>query len=215
MVIKKKKTPTKKKPTKPVVEETKIIKKTVTKPKKKKTVKLKPPPNPKWRPTKFKVELIQKIKEYFHVPSNYMKEITTTWKNDYEKIEYKEFANNLPTIQWFCADNWITKQILHNWLDEARSWVKIKMKWWETYIRKDPNKIIFLDAYMCAKEFQERIWIENSLKWLYNAQFAIFMWKNVFDWKDKTEVDNNHSWELTIVWAMMMKRKKQKDETRS
>lgn len=182
---------------------TKKIKKIIKKTKKK---------NPVWRPSKFKVELIQKLKDYFCIESNEFKDIVTTGKNKYKRTEHKEFASNLPTIQWFCADNWISRQIFHNWLGEARSWVKIKKKGWWSYIRKDSNKVKFLDTYTHVKEFQERIWIENSLKWLYNPQFAIFMWKNVFWWKDKTEVDNNHSWTLTIVDSLKLNRKKQRNE---
>ena len=76
------------------------------------------------------------------------------------------------------------------------------------------NKLEFSNTYNVCKEIQEQIWQENSLKWLYNAQFAIFMWKNVFDWKDKTQQELTwaNGWPIDIATAITEWRKKQRDE---
>lgn len=141
----------------------------------------------------FDKSLIQEMEEYFDIDSNFFKEIVTTWKNDYEKIEHKEFASNLPTIQWFCRKIWINRDTFYSWLKEADS---------DDYKNADKvDKKKFSDTYKKCKEMQEAIWIENSLKWLYSPAFAIFLWKNVFWWKDKSEVET--SWETTtrvVVW---------------
>ena len=59
-----------------------------------------------------------------------------------------------------------TRETIHNWKD------------------KYPE---FLDAYKKAKQLQEEIWIQNSLKGLYSTAFTIFLGKNVFGWTDKIE----------------------------
>lgn len=54
---------------------------------------------------------------------------------------------------------------------------------------------------------QIRLEVENSIEeWIlqgsYNPTSWIFNLKNNFDWKDKTEVDSNVKWELSIWWIL-------------
>lgn len=147
-----------------------------------------------WRPNNFKKEYIKILEDYFDIESNELKEVITTWKNDYQKIDYKEFASNLPTIQWFCKLIKINRSTFYNWLQLADN---------EEYKEKDKEDLKnFSNTYKMCQEIQEAIWQENSLKWLYNPAFAIFLWKNVFNRKDKTEVETTLSWELKTTSAV-------------
>ena len=152
-----------------------------------------------WRPTSFKKEYTEKLIEYFNIKPNFLKKIITKWKNDYEKIEYKEFANNMPTIQWFCRKLSIDRHTLYNRLSDAKNWKEELLKSWEKVIIFDKDKQEFLHTFNICKEIQEQIWMENSLKWLYNPSFSIFFWKNVFKWKDKVESETTIKNELLII----------------
>lgn len=141
-----------------------------------------------WRPSEFKEEYIDRLEEYFDVEATETKEIITTWKWDFKKVEPKEFAVNFPTLQKYCYDIRIDKETLLIW---AKQWKDPE------YDKPDKElKVRFFGAYTRAKQKQESIWLENSLKNLYNPQFAIFLWKNVFWYKDKTESDVKVSWEI-------------------
>lgn len=131
-----------------------------------------------WRPTKFKKKFIKELEEYFNVESNFIvnEEIETS---SYTKKIPKEFAANLPTVQGFCYKIWICSDTFYEWLKQAEN---------KEYKQDDKDlKKKFSDTYKKAKENQENIWLQNSLKWLYSPAFAIFLWKNVFGYKDKTE----------------------------
>lgn len=152
-----------------------------------------------WRPTSFDPKFTDELMEYFNIESNKEVETITRWKNDYEKIEIKEIANNLPTIQWFCRKLWIDRVTLYNWLKDAKNWKIIENNDWEKIIIYDKEKVNFLNTFKICQEIQQQIRMENSLKWLYNPSFAIFFWKNVFKWKDTSEVNQNTKVEVVKV----------------
>ena len=117
-------------------------------------------------------------------------------------MDLKEFASNLPTFQKYCYNIWITRETLSQWVKQGKN---------PKYNEEDKElKRQFSDAYTHAKQNQESIWLENSLKSLYNPQFAIFLWKNVFWYKDKVEQKVEHSWEIkntwSLIWALTAKR---------
>lgn len=121
-------------------------------------------------PSKYNEDIPQKMLDYFDVEST--KTILVKYydkKGTLSKEEEKEIANTLPTIEGFCRTIGISKNTLHEWL-------------------KDDSKAELQDAYKKAKDMQEAMWQENSLKGLYNPIFTIFMGKNVFGWKDKQEI---------------------------
>lgn len=110
---------------------------------------------------------------------------------------HKVFACTFPTLERFCHSIWIHKDTLIEWATaKYPEDYKDKKLAWEL---KHPE---FSDAYKRAKQIQESILVENALSWQYNPQFSIFIAKNAFWWKDKSEVEN--SWEMTvkkiIVW---------------
>lgn len=134
-----------------------------------------------WWKSKFKKKFIKELEEHFNVESNFILNEEIEW-NTYSKVIPKEFASNLPTIQWFCYRIWIHRDTFHEWLKQAED---------EKYTKDDKeDKKKLSDAYKKAKENQESIWLQNSLKWLYSPAFAIFLWKNVFWYKDKIETES-------------------------
>lgn len=120
-----------------------------------------------WRPTKFKKEFIEELRIFF--------DKKPTKKDDY----WNTVINELSTVQGFCYKIWICRDTFYQWLKDAEN---------DNYIDKDKkDKIKLSDTYKKAKENQENIWLQNSLSWRYSSPFAIFLWKNVFGYKDKTE----------------------------
>ena len=127
-----------------------------------------------WRKVKFKKKFIKELEDYFNIEANRVVEEIIEGSN-YTKTCYKEYSSNLPTIQQFCYRIWIHRDTFYQWLKDA----------------EDEN-------YKIAKENQENIWLQNSLKWLYSPAFAIFLWKNVFWYKDKTETESINMQNITI-----------------
>ena len=136
------------------------------------------------RPTIFKKEYIEQLNQYFSVEPSFLKEIVTPWKY-WDKVEYKEFASNFPSVQGFCASIDIDRGTFYDWLEK---WDNDKYTGED---KEDFDK--FLHTYNSCKEKQERIWMENALKWLYNPQFSIFIWKNIFKYSDKIETENTNT----------------------
>lgn len=134
-----------------------------------------------WRKVKFKKKFIKELEDYFNIEANRVVEEIIEGSN-YTKTCYKEYSSNLPTIQWFCYKIWIHRDTFHEWLKQAED---------EKYTKDDKeDKKKLSDTYKKAKENQENIWLQNSLKGLYSPAFAIFLWKNVFWYRDKTETES-------------------------
>ncbi|ATU04898.1 hypothetical protein BKN14_00370 [Candidatus Gracilibacteria bacterium HOT-871] len=131
--------------------------------------------------SKFKKKFIKELEEYFNVSSNFILEETIEGTS-YTKIKPTEFASNLPTIQGFCYKIGIHRDTFYEWLKQAED---------KEYTKNDKeDKKKLSDTYKKAKENQENIWLQNSLKGLYSPAFAIFLGKNVFGYKDKTETES-------------------------
>jgi len=130
------------------------------------------------RPTKYKKIYAKRIVKYFDKERTKVIFERFYYKNGDEKEKEIEVANELPTILGFCISIGIVKDTLHKWVKAHKE---------------------FADAYRKAKIMQEEFWQQNSLRGLYNPAFTIFMGKNVFGWKDKSEVDQKHSGSLTII----------------
>lgn len=120
------------------------------------------------RPTKYKRNFPQKLIEFFDIEPFTTRKETFYYKNGDYKEKDVDVANTLPTIEGFCRTLKITKPTFHDWVSKYKD---------------------FSYAYKRAKEIQQEIWITNSIKGLYSQPFAIFAGKNMFGWKDKSEVD--------------------------
>lgn len=115
------------------------------------------------------------MQKYFDIEPSFYEKLETATKK-----ELREYASSLPTLPWFLASIKIDRDTFFAWLQEAND---------ESYTEKDKkDKIELLKTYKKCMEISEHIWITNGLKWLYNASFATFVGKNIFSWKDKSEL---------------------------
>lgn len=121
------------------------------------------------RPTKYKEEYCDEIIKYFDVEPTRTITERFFYKNGDEKEKEIEVANELPTIEGFCRSIKINKSTLHEWVKKYKE---------------------FTNAYKVAKDLQIDLWLKNSLKGLYNPTFSIFAGKNMFGWRDKSEIDH-------------------------
>ncbi len=137
--------------------------------------------NPVGAPVKYTVEvckdMAQQLVSFFDVEATKIIHEKFYYKNGDEKKKEIEVANELPTLIGFCRKYGVNKETLIR---------LVKM-------RDENGGLIhkeLTNAYKKIKAIQKDIWMKNSLKGLYNAQFAIFTGKNVFGWKDKHEIEH-------------------------
>lgn len=121
-------------------------------------------------------EIAKAMIEFFDIDYTQVLTETITTKNGGEKVKEIRIGANFPTIISFCRKEKFTKDTLHRLIKQ----------------KKENGDLVhpeLSDAYKRAKEIQEDIWLNNSLNGHYNAQFAIFAGKNIFNYKDKSERD--------------------------
>ena len=91
---------------------------------------------------------------------------------DYFKVDLytmrngKKEVNPMPTFEGFCFDNRVNHQTLLNWCKENAK---------------------FFEAYTACKQKQKQMIVQGGMLGAYNAQFTIFVAKNVTDMKDRIE----------------------------
>lgn len=91
---------------------------------------------------------------------------------DYFKVDLytmrngKKEVNPMPTFEGFCFDN----RVNHNTL----------LLWAQTHEK-------FSEAYSTCKQKQKQMIVQGGMLGAYNAQFTIFVAKNVTDMKDRIE----------------------------
>lgn len=141
-----------------------------------------------WRPPKYKTaeELEKVIDDYFESFNSEANVIKLVNKSQ-EEIGWD--YRRLPSVTWLAI--YLGHTSRQSLLD-----------YWN---RKDDKTEKFSDSIKRAKLFIENFTEERLLMWKWNATWLIFNLKNNFDWKDKTEVDNNHSWSL---WLEMSQEEK-------
>jgi hypothetical protein len=124
--------------------------------------------NPVGCPSKYNPLYCKKIIEYFDVPCNNFKDVTITHKDGSSIEKTEEEAAPLLTLNKFAKSIGV-------WHDTLLDWCK-----------KYPE---FDRAYNRAKEFQREFIIENILRDNYSSYFGVFLMKNMFGWRDKTDID--------------------------
>lgn len=127
---------------------------------------------PMGRPSKYKPEFCDKIIEFFDRQPIESVEVTKEDKNGDPYTVTTERPCQCPTFEKFAADCGVARQTLHDWC------------------KQHP---LFLDAYNKARGFQANIMLVNGMSGAYNSGFTGLSMKNMHGWKDKSEVDNNHS----------------------
>lgn len=139
---------------------------------KKKLIKTPPPVEVK----KAKIKKPKKHKEPNPVgaPSLYKPEYPQMLLDYFGEPAYKEDsqgrirATDFKSLAGFAIKVGVHRDTLHEWAKEHAE---------------------FSDAYARAKDFQENFLSVNGAKSLINAQFSIFIAKNVLNWRDKREVE--------------------------
>lgn len=154
-------------------------------------------PNGKWatgRPTKYRPEYCQDIVRYFETchaeivvdvkffqPNKNVtvQEILNPLadKSDNEilqagavkSIDQKLIMTRFPTIVRYALSIGVTKETIYEWADKYKE---------------------FSDSLVICKHIAESILLENWLQWTFNWPFAMFLLKNNYGYKDKTEVDH-------------------------
>jgi len=130
-------------------------------------------------PTKYKKEYCKKIVEYFRIPPT-----RTEYKEEYfndGSLKSKVpviIANEFPTFQGFADTIGVHYDTLKEWCDVHEE---------------------FSEAYTRAKRLQEKIWLQNAMSGLYNAQFAQFFGKNCLGYRDKQEIEQSGELNNTIT----------------
>lgn len=128
---------------------------------------------------KFKKKYIDDLIDYFDIEASFFEKIETSTKK-----EIKEYANSLPTFQWYCSKIKVDRETVNEWIKEAQD---------NSYLKKDKkDKLEFYEALKKCREISENIWIQNWLKWLYPASFATFVGKNIFEWWEEAKKDKNN-----------------------
>lgn len=153
-----------------------------------------------WRPLKFKTveELQTKINEYFNSCFELQWKDEIARDNEWNKLEDKHWKwiykpkkikvmVKIPTITGLAVALNTSRRTLIDYED---------MK------NQSEYKEEFSHAIKGAKDFIESLVEEWALMNTLNPTSAIFNLKNNFDWKEKTEVDNNLNWNINI-WTIL------------
>ena len=129
------------------------------------------------RPTKYKSEYCQMIVDYFSQDIRDIEEVEIKDKKWNTTIINKKTPKRLPTISKFGLSIGIADDTLSEWAKEHAD---------------------FSVAYRKAKDLQKNFLNDCALLWLYDSGYSKFVAINCTDMKDKSEVDNNLKWDITI-----------------
>jgi hypothetical protein len=122
------------------------------------------------RPSKYHPKYCKKLLEYFKKePTKVIKEKFYYKKGDTKEKDV-EVANEMPTLTGFAMEIGVSIWAIDRWVKAHKE---------------------FRTAYSEAKKMQENFWMQNAMRGLFNPQFAIFAGKNIFGWKDKSEVEES------------------------
>ena len=123
------------------------------------------------RPTKYNEKYCKEIINYFNKPPQNCMYKEEYFNNGSLKSKTPIItATEFPTFQGFANEINVNIDTLHEWKEKH---------------------IEFSEAYMRAKQLQEKIWLVNAMGGLYNAQFAQFFGKNCLGYKDKQELEHS------------------------
>ncbi len=131
------------------------------------------------RTTKYKKEYCEDIISYFNIPSQICMYKEEYFQNGNLKSKTPIItASEFPTFQGYANKIGVHIDTLHEWKDKHKE---------------------FSEAYMRAKQLQEKIWLINGMSNLYNSQFAQFFGKNCLGYKDKQEIEHSGKLKLEDV----------------
>lgn len=128
--------------------------------------------NPGGRPTSYRPRYLQKMVDYFNRPAE---EMVQKINEETGEISHEFVVNDLPTRAGFACELGIPS---------------ITIKNWATNVDKDGQLLNpeFAQAYILAKDYQQNILVNNTLKGHYQPSFAKFVAQNLLDWSDKKDI---------------------------
>ena len=132
------------------------------------------------RPTSYKPEYCQSIREFFNVELTRQRIEECNGKDGAYTI-IKTIGNLLPTFAKYASTIGVHRETLLNWCNDFPA---------------------FFDAYKDAKQLQENFLVQNALSGDYKASAAIFCMKNMLGWRDKSETNVVAEGGLTLAYAL-------------
>ena len=139
------------------------------------------------RPTKYKSSYCKEIIAFFSVEKSRREvKYVVTGKNEYEKTEYEDVPNELPTFAKFARKIGVNGDTIVKWAKKNKE---------------------FNAAYNAAKDLQKEFLVDNGLKGLYPPASYIFTAKNVTDMRDKTETDITSGGKVIPILGGIAKKK--------
>jgi len=129
-------------------------------------------------PSKYKRKYCQGLFDFFDIPHTRVIIKKIGGPNGKFIGHKQEIANNLPTVEGFCARICISRDTFYEWVKQHAE---------------------FSDTVKRVRTIQQNMWIQNSMKGLYNTQFSILFGKNVYGWRDKTDIDHTSGGEKIEV----------------
>lgn len=126
------------------------------------------------RPTLYDPKYCQEIIKFFDVKPYYKETVAhsqaygKTGKVSFEKKEWKNVPNELPSLYKFANKIGVDQTTLNEWAKRHQE---------------------FSLAFTRAKEMYKNFLMENGLLGLYDSRFAIFVAKNTTDMRDKVETE--------------------------
>jgi|TARA_Y100000034_G_scaffold47492_1_gene58483 hypothetical protein len=137
-------------------------------------------------PTIYKQEYAKQLIDFFSISPSKRELAAKMQGKNFEKEEYKEVPNDLPTLTRFAVKIGTSTQTLHNWCNMGQEKVDEELPLNEQN-SKSPLFFEFFEAFTRAKELYRDFLIQNGLKGLYPPAFAIFVATNTAGMKDKKE----------------------------
>lgn len=135
------------------------------------------------RPSKYKPELCEKIVDFFSIPLTKMEVYKTETYPDGRVVKFERLvANDPPFLIDFVIANGLHWDTIHDWSNpESPRFIKE-----------------FSDAFNHAKKLQEKFLSLNAIQNRYAQAYSIFYAKNMFGWRDSTELVGNEDKPLPI-----------------
>ena len=101
-----------------------------------------------------------------------------------ESMKYFEYCDSQKVVNWYGKEVWKPKTLtwLAKWLWVAKDYISEKLK--------DPN---YSEMIKYIRNEVENDIEEKAMLWVYNSTIASKNLSANFDWKDKSEVDNNNT----------------------
>jgi len=156
------------------------------------------------RPTDYKEEYCKDIVEYFEQAKAEIL-VDVSFYNTNKEETIAQIINPIydDPKDWDLLNAWPVKRIEQKIaMNMFPSFVRFARKIWvnkDTLYERAKNYKEFSDAMKICNEIAETILLENWLQWIYNAWFTQFLLKNNYWYKDKSEVDNKVSMEITDI----------------